>query len=351
MANRAESNPTTSPSITQGGRLTPELISHYNRPGPRYTSYPTAPLMKESFDPATYGEALSTGSSTRPLSLYFHLPFCKSLCLYCGCHMMVTNQPERIEQYLEFLFREIEMVSGTVSGDRVVTHLHWGGGTPTYLGANQMSRLIAHIRESFRIAPEGEVGVEADPRTLTAEHVEVLREGGFNRVSLGVQDLDPDVQQAIGRIQPESLVAESMRMLRDAGFDRISLDLIYGLPHQSRASFRQTLEHVVAMGPERLSLFSYAHVPWLKKHQRAIPSDALPSPVEKLELFLDAIDYLTDAGYRHVGMDHFARSDDPLCVAQDEGRLHRNFQGYATDAGCDLLGLGLSSISQLDRMY
>src|SRR5690606_12520558 len=225
-------------------------------------------------------------------------------------------------------------------------HVHWGGGTPTFLSPDQMHRLVAHIHDRFRISPEAEIGFEADPRTLTPQHLAVAREGGFNRISLGVQDLDPTVQAAIGRIQPESMVRQAMADCRSAGIDRIALDLIYGLPHQNRTSWQHTLERVIDMAPDRLSVFSDAHVPWIKKHQRAIPVEALPSPEAKMDLFLLAIEHLTRPGYRHVGMDHFARPDDPLCMAQDEGRLHRNFQGYATDAGCDLLGLGLSSIGQ-----
>ena len=331
--------------------LTPALIARYNRPGPRYTSYPTAPLMREDFAVHQYETALQEGSADRPLSLYFHLPFCKSLCYYCGCHMMVTNKPCKIEQYLAYLLHEIDLIAERVSSQRRVTHIHWGGGTPTFLSPDQMDRLIRHIHDLFNVAADAEIGIEADPRTLTPEHLSVARKGGFNRISLGVQDLDPLVQEAIGRIQPEEMVRRSVQDCRDAGIDRISLDLIYGLPHQTPASWERTLERVLAMAPDRLSIFSYAHVPWIKKHQRVIPAEALPSPEEKMALFLTAIEHLSAAGYRHIGMDHFARPDDPLCVAQDEGRLHRNFQGYATDAGCDIVGLGLSSISQLDRLY
>ena len=332
-------------------QITPELVSHYNRPGPRYTSYPTAPLLRDDFSADRYANALRDDTTDRPLSLYFHLPFCKSLCYYCGCHMMVTNQPERIDEYLDFLTREIDLIARLVRPERVVQFMHWGGGTPTFLSPIQMERLIRSIRERFAFAPDAELSIEADPRTMTEEHVAVARSGGFNRISLGVQDLDEDVQQAIGRIQPESMVRASVDLCRRAGFESISTDLIYGLPHQTPERFQSTLERVIALDPDRLSLFSYAHVPWIKKHQRAIPTGALPTPHEKLELFLLAIEMLTEAGYRHVGMDHFARPDDSLCRAQDEGRLHRNFQGYATDAGCDLIGLGISSISQLDRMY
>ena len=331
-------------------QITPSLIARYNRPGPRYTSYPTAPQFCEDFDVVDYAEALGSGHE-RPLSLYFHLPFCKSLCYYCGCHMMVTSRPERIDEYLTHLIREIQLVAGLLEHERPVTHVHWGGGTPTFLSPHQMKWLMLHIRDRFHVVGDAEVSIEADPRTLTEQHVDAARCGGFNRVSLGVQDLDERVQEAIGRIQPEEMVIESVRQCRRAGFDGISLDLIYGLPHQTTETFRDTLTRVLAMEPDRLSVFSYAHVPWIKKHQRAIPQEALPTPEAKMDLFLMAIEMLTEAGYRHVGMDHFARPDDPLCVAQDEGRLHRNFQGYATDAGCDLVGLGLSSISQLDRMY
>lgn len=332
-------------------QITPELVTHYDRPGPRYTSYPTAPKLREDFDALQYVRGLCDGSADRPLSLYFHLPFCKSLCYYCGCHMLVTYRPSKIEQYLAYLVRGMNLVTGLLRPERVVRFVHWGGGTPTYLRPEQVTSLMSHIRDQFTLHELAEISIEADPRTLTVQHVAAARAAGFNRISLGVQDLDEQVQNAIGRIQSEAVVRDSVEMCRSAGFDSISADLIYGLPHQTEATFHETLRRVLALDPDRLSLFSYAHVPWIKKHQRAIPSDCLPSPPEKLNLLLLSIETLTEAGFRYVGMDHFAREDDPLCRAQDEGRLHRNFQGYATDAGCDLLGFGISSISQLDRIY
>ena len=332
-------------------QITPELVTHFNRPGPRYTSYPTAPQMRDEFDASTYQVALTAADASRPLSLYVHLPFCKSLCNYCGCHMMVTHHREKIEQYLGYLSREIDLVGQIVDPGRIVHYVHWGGGTPTYLSPQEIERLMRKIRRVFHLAPDAEISIEADPRTTTPEHVRAARRAGFNRISLGVQDLDPAVQQAVGRIQPETLVRQVMANCRTEGFESISLDLIYGLPKQTPESFAETLHRVAAMDPERCSLFSYAHVPWMKKHQRLISTVDLPSPREKLSLLLLGIETLTSAGLRYVGMDHFVKPSDPLCIAQDQGRLHRNFQGYATDSGCDLIGLGVSAISQLDCMY
>lgn len=331
-----------------------DLVAQYNRPGPRYTSYPTAPHFTEDFGAIEFLSEIrqSNKQPDRVLSLYVHLPFCKSLCYYCGCHMMVTHRPEKIEQYVRYVEREVDLVAREIHPDRVVKQIHWGGGTPTFLSPGQIERLAATLNRRFTVAPDAEVSIEADPRNLSREHLEAARRGGFNRISFGVQDFDPKVQEAIGRIQPEELVWEAVETSRELGFESISIDLIYGLPYQTVASFDRTIDRVLALGPDRISLFSYAHVPWIKKHQILIPTAELPAPEDKLRIFTHTIARLTeDGGYRYVGMDHFAREDDSLCRAQDEGTLYRNFQGYSTHAGSDIYAFGISGISQLEWVY
>lgn len=327
-----------------------ELAQKYDRPGPRYTSYPTAPHFREDFGPLDYEQALQDASGEE-LSIYVHLPFCRKLCHYCGCHMMVTHRPEKIERYVEHLQREIDLLSDRLSGARRVVQIHWGGGTPTYLDPELIERLSAHLHRRFDVAPDAEISIEADPRGLTEAHLEAARAGGFNRISFGVQDFDPEVQEAIGRVQPLALVEEATERARRLGFESISYDLIYGLPHQTTGRFEETIGETLRLRPDRLSLFSYAHVPQIKKHQRLIETDWLPSPAEKLRIFLMAAERLTVAGYRYIGMDHFALPEDPLCAALDAGTMQRNFQGYSTHAGTTLLGVGLSSISQTPDAY
>ena len=337
-----------------------DLIQRYNRPLPRYTSYPTAPHFSTDVGPDTFVTAVeqsNTDASAGPLSLYVHLPFCKQLCYYCGCHMRVTHDPERIARYLSYLKREIDAVSAALHPEREVVQLHWGGGTPTYLSADQIGELGAHLRKRFRVADEAEISLEADPRTLTEAKVEAARRVGFNRISIGVQDLDPEVQEAINRVQPEAHVRDAIRWSREHGFQSINLDLVYGLPHQTVERFRPTVDAVIDMKPDRIALFNYAHVPQIKKHQRLIADDALPAPTEKLAIFKTALERLTapasDGGgeYRFIGMDHFARPDDELTRAQDAGQLHRNFQGYSTRAGADVYAFGVSGIHQLTSLY
>ncbi len=332
-----------------------ELVQKYNRPGPRYTSYPPAPHFRAGFPPEQAAALLQADNQRpdlEPLSLYVHLPFCRTLCYYCGCHMIVTHRPEKIARYLNYLTREIALVSQWVAPGRPVVQLHWGGGTPTYLTPDQIVALMKVLHQHFDFAPDAEIGIEADPRGLTRAHLEAARQVGFNRISFGVQDLDPVVQQAINRIQPYEQVAEVTRWARELGFESISYDLIYGLPHQHLTQFERTIRQVIALGPDRISLFSYAHVPWKKKHQRLIREEWLPRPAEKLQLFLRAVELLTtEGGYRYIGMDHFARPEDPLSRALDEGTLQRNFQGYSTHGGTELYAFGISAISQLRDAY
>lgn len=331
------------------------LVQKYNRPGPRYTSYPTAPHFHEEFGP---DDALATirRSNAAPgsgdLSVYVHLPFCRSLCFYCGCHMMVTHRPEKIARYLDYLEREIDLVSREIAGDRRAVQVHWGGGTPTYLAPEEIERLMNHLSARFDVAPGAEVSIEADPRGLTEAHLEAARRAGFNRISFGVQDLDPEVQRAIGRVQPFETVARATETARALGFDGISFDLIYGLPHQTVERFARTVDAVLGLAPDRLSVFSYAHVPWMKKHQTVIDTAWLPSPEEKLRILLMTTEKLTGTGgYRYVGMDHFARPGDTLAQALDAGTMQRNFQGYSTHGGNELYGFGLSAISQFEEAY
>ena len=336
-----------------------DLIRQYARPVPRYTSYPTAPHFSTAIGPDAFLDALRSPreGTHRPLSLYVHLPFCRQLCYYCGCHMKITHDPERITRYLSFLKREIDLIAAHVHPEREVVQLHWGGGTPTYLTPVQIEELGTHLHQRFTIAPDAEISLEADPRELTEAHLEAACRVGFNRLSIGVQDFDPTVQEAINRVQPERQVRDAVEWARALGFESINLDLVYGLPHQHSAQFADTIDTVLDIDPDRIALFSYAHVPEIKNHQKLLPEDALPAPSEKLAIFKVALERLTQDraagknGYRFIGMDHFARPTDELARAQDARQLHRNFQGYSTRAGAEVVAFGVSGISQLERLY
>jgi oxygen-independent coproporphyrinogen-3 oxidase len=331
------------------------LIEKYTRSLPRYTSYPSAPhFTEETGRDAFRAETRRTNAAAddAPLSLYLHLPFCRQLCYYCGCHMKVTQDPGRLATYLRHLTREIELLAARLAPERPVTQIHWGGGTPTLLSPAQIRHLGAVLRRHFRVAPDAEISIEADPRGLTEAHVAAAREAGFTRISLGVQSLDRQVQEAINRVQPERLIRRAVRWARDFDYDSVNLDLVYGLPHQTLDTFDATLSTVADLAPDRIALYSYAHVPSVLEHQRLIPEAALPAPAERLRLFGRALETLTAAeDYRFIGMDHFAAPDDPLSVAQREGTLRRNFQGYSTRAGADVYAFGLSGIHQLSGLY
>lgn len=328
-----------------------DLVRRYNQPGPRYTSYPTAPHFSEEYGPSAFVEDL-TATPDAPLSLYLHLPFCRSLCYYCGCHMKVTQDPETIEMYLTALKQEIDMVAERLDTSRPVVQIHWGGGTPTYLSADQIRDLGSYLHARFDVAPDAEISLEVDPRGLTEDRVAAAASVGFNRMSIGVQDVNRKVQEAINRVQPPELVEQAVQWGRAHDFDGINFDLVYGLPHQTRDRFERTIDVTRRLAPDRIALYSYAHVPSVKKHQRVIDEDALPGPEAKLRLFKLGIERLTGpAGYRFIGMDHFARPDDPLARAQDEGTLHRNFQGYSTRAGAEVVAFGVSGISQFEGAY
>lgn len=330
------------------------LLKKYDRPGPRYTSYPTAPLFQPSFTAADLAEEIrltNQADATADLSLYFHFPFCDTLCYFCGCTMLVTRDRARIDEYLRYVRKEMAMVAPVIAPGRQVTQLHWGGGTPTHLSPAQITGIADAIRSSFRIAADAECSVEVDPRELDRAHLEALARAGFNRMSMGVQDFDPEVQAAVNRIQPESVSRQVYDWARELGFSSINIDLMYGLPHQTIASFERTIQGVLRYAPDRIAVFNYAHVPWLKPHQKLIQQSDLPSPEEKLDILKMTIEVLTASGYEYIGMDHFARPDDELARARAERTLYRNFQGYSTKAGADLYGFGMSSISQFTNIY
>ena len=326
------------------------LLARYSQPGPRYTSYPPAPHFSPAVNEGPWREELRRPGK-RDLSLYFHLPFCDSLCYYCGCHMSATQKYSKASRYLDSLLREIDRVAELVPPGRKVRQMHWGGGTPTFLNPDDIGRLAQHARSRFDFAPDAEVAVEVDPRGLTLSHIEALRAAGFNRVSLGVQDLDDKVQRAVNRIQPYDLIAEVVSGFRAAGIGAINIDLMLGLPHQTPDSVAYTLERVLALDPQRLAVFGYAHVPWLKKHQRLIDETALPDFATRLELQNLSLRMLAGAGYDYIGLDHYAKPDDELVVARREGRLGRNFQGYTPLREIDILGFGISAISQTESVY
>ncbi|MDH4133996.1 MAG: oxygen-independent coproporphyrinogen III oxidase [Gammaproteobacteria bacterium] len=332
----------------------PELIRRYDKAGPRYTSYPTAVQFAESFGETEYRAAAAVSNRrAAPLSLYFHLPFCDTVCYYCACNKIVTRNRKRTAPYLTRLFREIELQSALFDPSRPVNQLHWGGGTPTFLSDDEMRALMAKTRAHFNLRTDdsGEYSIEVDPREADAGTIALLRELGFNRLSLGVQDFDPTVQKAVNRIQSEAETFAVLDAARAKGFRSVNFDLIYGLPHQTVASFMVTLDKVIAVAPDRLSVFNYAHLPELFKTQRQIDAAALPSPSEKLAILQNAIERLGAAGYVYIGMDHFARPDDELAVAQRHRTLYRNFQGYSTHADCDLVAMGITAIGKVGDTY
>ena len=331
-----------------------ELLHRYNVPGPRYTSYPTAPVWKESFGPADYERILAASARApkpAPLSLYFHLPFCERLCYFCGCTVVITGTRHVAEgDYLERVERELDWVAARLGTGREVVQLHWGGGTPTYFPPPLLERLGRRIFDRFRLAPEAELGVEIDPRVTTFEHLRMLARLGFNRLSMGVQDFDPRVQEAINRIQPADATQRLVEEARRLDFPSVNMDLIFGLPHQTADTFARTIDRVLEIGPDRLAVYSYANVPWMKKHQNVL-LPYLPDERTKFEIFRTALERFTEAGFDYIGMDHFAKPDDELSRARRDRTLHRNFQGYTTKAGTDLIGFGMSAIGSIGDYY
>ena len=332
--------------------LATSLLEKYSKAGPRYTSYPTAPYFTEAFGEKEWlNELKHTQSSGRDMSLYVHIPFCDTLCYYCGCNMVATHDYRKADTYLGYLFQEIDRVAALTAPGRVARQVHWGGGTPTFLKPADIRRLFQHLASRFNIAPDAEISCELDPRELSREHIEALAQSGFNRVSMGVQDLDEKVQQAVNRVQPEALILQVYGWLREAGFSSINIDLMVGLPHQSVESFSLTLDKMLALGPDRLAVFNYAHVPWMKKHQKLIVESDLPDLSAKLALQKLMMERLADAGYVYIGMDHFAKADDEIVRAQQSKTLYRNFQGYTTHKDCDIYAFGVSAISQTAEVY
>ncbi len=333
------------------GQISDEILEKYNRPGPRYTSYPTAPVWKDDFGPDDLEKYYERAATLRtPLSLYMHLPFCESLCLFCACNVSIQKDKSVAIPYLAALKKEIEHVAGWVSKNRSVSQFHWGGGTPTYLSPAQMEDLFHHARERFTFAPDAEIGIEVDPRVTSPAHLESLRRLGFNRLSMGIQDFQPKVQQSIHRVQPYEMTRDLISVGRDLGFESLNVDLIYGLPYQTAESFENTIDQALTLLPDRVAMFSYAHVPWLKKQQGSFEAH-LPAGKEKFRIFRAGLERFLAAGYLYIGMDHFARPGDELAIAQKNRTLHRNFQGYTTKAGADLYGMGVSAISSIGEAY
>lgn len=333
-----------------------ELIKRYDQAGPRYTSYPTAVQFNETFGERQYRHWASVTNEEphpRPLSLYFHIPFCTTVCFYCACNKIATKNRGLAVPYLEHLYLEIAAQGALFDKQRQVDQLHWGGGTPTFLDSDQMAGLMTMTAKHFNLRSndEGEYSIEIDPREADEDSVQVLRQLGFNRMSLGVQDFEPKVQRAVNRIQSEEQTWKVLEAARSNGFKSVSLDLIYGLPFQTVESFVHTLDRVISANPDRISVFNYAHLPKLFKPQRRINADDLPSPSEKLAILKSTIERLTDAGYVYIGMDHFAKPQDELAIAQREHKLYRNFQGYSTHAGCDLIAMGVTAISNVGNSY
>lgn len=331
-----------------------DLVRKYNQPGPRYTSYPPATRFAPAEPKETFLDRIRTSNETNSgdLSLYFHLPFCRSLCWYCGCTTIITTQQKKSAAYLDLLDKEMQVMRGRLNPERKVAQIHFGGGTPTFLLPEELRSLGYMIRRRFQIAPDAEFGVEVDPRRLTKDHVSALREIGVNRISLGVQDHNPKVQLAVHRVQPREMTEQAIAWARAAGIQMVNVDLIYGLPHQTPESFAETLEDIVSLQPDRLAVFSYAHVPWIKPSQKILETENLPSPEMKLQLLKLTIERLTrNDEFVYIGMDHFARPNDELTMAQQNKTLRRNFQGYSVRGNTDIYSFGISSISQAADAY
>ena len=317
----------------------------YSRPGPRYTSYPTAPEFNTTFTQEDLISKFKSQSDDRPLSLYIHVPFCRSACYFCGCNVIFTSKEDKKVKYIEYLKKELKILASHINTSRVVTQMHFGGGTPTFLAPEQLGEVIDSIKSTFpNFSSDAEISCEVDPRYFTKGHMDVLKAAGTNRLSFGVQDLNPKVQETIHRIQPFETTQNVVKIARDAGIKSINIDLIYGLPHQTKETFAKTIRDIVKLDPDRLAVFNYAHVPWMMKTQRKFDETTFAPPSTKLEILKDSIEFFGSVGYKMVGMDHFAKPEDELFKAIEKGELHRNFQGYTTKGGADLVGIGVTSI-------
>ncbi len=327
-------------------------FTKYSKPGPRYTSYPTALEFDEKFDTNSLLAEFEKQDKKRPLSLYFHLPFCRSACYFCGCNVVFTSKEDKKERYIEYIEKELKILSSHLDTSREVIQMHFGGGTPTFFTPEQLDRVIKLIKTTFsNFTKDAEISCEIDPRFFTSEHMKVLKDGGFNRISFGVQDFDPKVQEAVHRIQPYDVTKKAINLARSNGIESVNVDLIYGLPFQTFDTFKKTLTMARSLDADRFAVFNYAHVPWLKKTMRKIDETTLPHPSVKLEILKYTIDYFTSQEYKMVGMDHFAKPQDELFKAIKKGELHRNFQGYTTKGGADLIGVGLTSIGEGKDYY
>lgn len=324
-----------------------DKFTKYSKPGPRYTSYPTALEFSDTFGYDGYLDKLHLQDPSRPLSLYFHLPFCKNACYFCGCNVVFTSKEDKKERYIDYLTRELQILSTHIDVNRPVIQLHFGGGTPTFFDANQMDRIITTIKSHFKnFTSDAEISCEIDPRHINEDQMRVMSDAGFNRVSFGIQDFDEKVQVAVHRVQPYDITKAAMELARKYNMVSVNVDLIYGLPYQSLETFKKSLDLAISLDPDRFAVFNYAHVPWLKKTMRKIDETTLPHPAEKLAIMRYTIDHMSELGYRMIGMDHFAKPEDELFKAIEKGELHRNFQGYTTKGGADLIGIGLTSIGE-----
>lgn len=322
-------------------------FTKYSKPGPRYTSYPTALEFSDTFGYDEYIKKLEQQDSARPLSLYFHLPFCKNACYFCGCNVVFTSKEDKMVRYIDYLKRELKILASYVNCNREVIQMHFGGGTPTFFNAPQLEEVIKEIKSFFpNFVKDAEISCEIDPRHINEDQMKVLSENGFNRVSFGLQDFNEKVQTAVHRIQPYAITKDAMDLARKYGMHSVNVDLIYGLPFQTLETFKETLELALTLNPDRFAVFNYAHVPWMKKTMRKIDETTLPLPDEKLRIMQHTINFLTSHGYKMIGMDHFAKPEDELFKAIEKGELHRNFQGYTTKGGADLVGVGLTSIGE-----
>ncbi len=329
-----------------------DLVKKYDVPGPRYTSYPPATQFTTEVSNDIFEQQIrANNQSARDLSLYFHLPFCQTLCWFCGCTTVITTDQKKSGDYIKYLEREMDLTRPLLNPNRKVTQLHFGGGTPTFSLPDEIRRLGEMIRSRFAFAPDIEAGVEVDPRRLTRDHLVALREVGFNRTSMGVQDNEAVVQKAVHRIQPFEMTKQTVEWMRELGFQSINIDLIYGLPYQTPVSFMKTVDEILSLQPDRFAVFNYAHVPWMKPAQKLFKTEAFPSPETKLEILKLTIEKLTSEGYIYIGMDHFARAEDELAVSQRQKTLQRNFQGYSTRGGADIYAFGMSAISQAEGFY
>lgn len=338
--------------LSQQVQFDAALLNKYNQPLPRYTSYPPATELKPDFDQDAFRSAIAVGNYKKtPLSLYCHIPFCTTPCYFCGCNTIITQRKEVAEPYLGYLARHIRQTAQLIHPDRRVQQFHWGGGTPNYLDLKQVEFLWQELNNHFQLDEAAEVSIEVNPCHVDREYIFFLRQLGFNRISFGIQDFHPQVQAAVNRIQPEAMLFQVMDWMREAGFESVNVDLIYGLPYQSVETFHTTVEKTLQLNPDRIAVFNFAYVPWIKPIQKRMPESALPSASAKLKIFEQTITQLTRGGYVFIGMDHFAKPNDELAIAQSQGELHRNFQGYTTKPESDLFGFGITSISMLQDVY